>query len=305
MDLSPPSTVTPNSTTDSSEQLKGAFWSSRSSSPSETSKSCISRGSWGTSRSPPASSLTRDTSPARSPPKTDSKLSHASSNDWGTEGSRWWQEGRQRNQSTSPNSISPPSTHETPWSLLPHGSSSYWEGHLQGLTSLPKPPIPWTNGQYMLKYSNIEKTMRNATWSKLKSWSSPCMPTHYKNVLTTASIASKRWGSLTCSTTSKGAPTCPAVPAILCAAADASTSMGTECYSEERVMSPPGHADKLPASGGHCNCAFEWHCLPHDMCFIHDSCLYNGSGSYPPVKPPCDWARYSCNWYVDYAPLSV
>ena len=70
-------------------------------------------------------------------------------------------------------------------------------------------------------------------------------------------------------------------------------------------LSPPGHADELPASGGRCDCAFEWRCLPHDMCFVHDSCLCDGSGSYPPVKPPHDWARYSRDWYVDYAPLTV
>ena len=74
---------------------------------------------------------------------------------------------------------------------------------------------------------------------------------------------------------------------------------------ERAVMSPPGHADKLLALGGRCDCTFEWHCLPHDMCFIHDSCLCDGSSSYPPVKPPRDWAQYSCDWYVDYAPLSV
>ena len=31
----------------------------------------------------------------------------------------------------------------------------------------------------------------------------------------------------------------------------------------------------------------------------------DSSGSYPPVKPPCDWAWYSYDWYVDYAPFSV
>jgi hypothetical protein len=142
-------------------------------------------------------------------------------------------------------------------------------------------------------------------WSRPRSRSSPHMPTYYKNILTTASIALKRQRFLTSSGTLKDAPTCPTVPAILHTAADASASMGMECHSEERVMSPPGHADKLPALGGRCNCAFEWRCLPHDMCFIHDSCLCNGSGSYPPVKPPRDWAWYSCDWYVNYAPLSV
>ena len=165
--------------------------------------------------------------------------------------------------------------------------------------------MPWTNGQYMLKYSNIEKMTRNIVWSKLKLWSSPCMPTHYKNVLTTASITSKRQGFLTCSKTSKGVPMCPTPPKILCTVANTSASMGTECHAEERVMSLPRHADKLPASGGCCNCTFEWHCLPHDMCFIHDSCLCDGSGSYPPVKPPCDWLRYSCKWYVEFAPLRI
>jgi hypothetical protein len=75
--------------------------------------------------------------------------------------------------------------------------------------------------------------------------------------------------------------------------------------ARQHSLSPPGHADKLPALGRRCDCAFEWRCLPHDICFIHDSCLCDGSGSYPPVKPPRDWSWYSCNWYVDYAPLVV
>ena len=63
---------------------------------------------------------------------------------------------------------------------------------------------------------------------------------------------------------------------------------GASALAALAQLSLPGHADKLPASGGRCDCTFEWRCLPHDMCFIHDSCLCDGSGSYPPVKPPRD-----------------
>jgi len=163
----------------------------------------------------------------------------------------------------------------------------------------------WTNGRYMLKCSTIEKMTRNTAWLKLKLRSSLCMPTHYKNVLTTASITSKQWGFPTYSETLKGAPTYPTVPAILHIAANTSTSMGTECHSEERAMSLPGHADKLLALGGCYDCAFEWCCLPHNICFIHDSCLCNGSSSFPPVKPPRDWSWFSCEWYIEFALLCI
>ncbi len=41
-----------------------------------------------------------------------------------------------------------------------------------------------------------------------------------------------------------------------------------------------------PSSYHECGCASEWRCKPHDAYFIHDSCFYPGSGSFPPVKPP-------------------
>ncbi len=42
-----------------------------------------------------------------------------------------------------------------------------------------------------------------------------------------------------------------------------------------------------PCSFYDCGCTSEWQCKPHDACFIHDSCFCPGSGSFPPVKPPC------------------
>src|SRR6266853_720946 len=42
--------------------------------------------------------------------------------------------------------------------------------------------------------------------------------------------------------------------------------------------------------------------VPHDACFIHDSCFCEGSGSFPPVKPQRpSWAKFSYDWYCELA----
>ena len=66
------------------------------------------------------------------------------------------------------------------------------------------------------------------------------------------------------------------------------------------LLSPPQHAEKLLYDGDHCMCGLKWRCIPHDACFIHDSCLCEGSGSFPPVKPTClSWADFSYDWYCE------
>ncbi len=87
-----------------------------------------------------------------------------------------------------------------------------------------------------------------------------------------------------------------------------------EVPPEKRVMLPPQHVAKLlpwyhhwlnelpaklhlkrlqreptltyPISLAPCTCDSEWHCKPHNACFIHDSCFCPGSSSFPSVKLP-------------------
>jgi hypothetical protein len=59
---------------------------------------------------------------------------------------------------------------------------------------------------------------------------------------------------------------------------------------------PPRQAAKL----SHCGCDPSWFCSPHDACFIHESCLYEGSSRWPPVKPVrSSWVSMSREWLAD------
>ncbi len=53
-----------------------------------------------------------------------------------------------------------------------------------------------------------------------------------------------------------------------------------------RCLQRKAPAPVCPLSLSPCTCDSEWHCEPHNLCFIHDSCFCPGSGSFPPVKPP-------------------
>jgi len=69
------------------------------------------------------------------------------------------------------------------------------------------------------------------------------------------------------------------------------------------LLLPPQHAEELLYDPDCCLCGLEWRCIPHDVCFIHDSCLCKGSGSFPPVKPQRpSWADFSYDWYCEFAP---
>jgi len=220
---------------------------------------------------------------------------------------RWrcWQEGKQRNRSTSHSSTSHPITHPPRPNLCPPSSSSFSAGHPRGSTSSPRPHTPWTNGWYMLRYSATKKMIRSAALSRQKSQSSPADLQSYKSDWTTAEPTSKQWKSPACSETSKDAPTSPVASEDPHIEANASISMARECHSEERVMSPPRYVGELPSLGDHCDCVPEWHCDPHDACFIHDSCFCEGSGSWPSVKPICSyWHHYSLDWQTDMEPHS-
>jgi len=67
-------------------------------------------------------------------------------------------------------------------------------------------------------------------------------------------------------------------------------------------LSPPQHMEKLLYDEDRCICDLKWCCVPHDACFIHNSCFCEGSGSFPPVKPPClSWSDFSYEWYCELA----
>jgi hypothetical protein len=59
---------------------------------------------------------------------------------------------------------------------------------------------------------------------------------------------------------------------------------------------PPRQAAKL----SRCGCDPSWFCSPHDACFIHESCLCEGSSRWPPVKPVrSSWVSMSREWLAD------
>jgi hypothetical protein len=63
--------------------------------------------------------------------------------------------------------------------------------------------------------------------------------------------------------------------------------------SSPLYMLPPRQAAKL----SRCGCDPSWFCSPHDACFIHESCLCEGSSKWPPVKPVHSrWVSESREW---------
>ena len=73
------------------------------------------------------------------------------------------------------------------------------------------------------------------------------------------------------------------------------------CLLPQSVLLPR-QAAKLPSSEDHCKCGPEWYCEPYNACFIHNSYFCKGSGSFPPIKPPCSsWSQFSYDWYIELA----
>ena len=65
------------------------------------------------------------------------------------------------------------------------------------------------------------------------------------------------------------------------------------------MLLPPKQVAKLSC----CGCDPSWFCSPHDVCFIHESCLCNGSGKWPPVKPvQSSWVSESREWLAATVP---
>jgi len=66
-----------------------------------------------------------------------------------------------------------------------------------------------------------------------------------------------------------------------------------ESSTETPSVLPPRQAAKL----SRCECDPSWFCSPHDACFIHESCLCEGSSKWPPVKPVRSrWVSESREW---------
>ena len=59
------------------------------------------------------------------------------------------------------------------------------------------------------------------------------------------------------------------------------------------MLLPPRQAAKRPR----CECDPSWFCSLHDACFIHESCLCEGSSKWPLVKPVrSHWVSESREW---------
>jgi hypothetical protein len=294
---SPPFIATLNSTHNTCARARDTSWQNGSTWPNAMNASPPSNVDWGTSRYPQGSSPTMGALTAQSPRKRDSKSSPDMSTGWAMERWRCWQEGKRRNWSTSHSSTSHPITHPPRPNPCPPGSSNSSVDQLQGSTSSRRHRMPWTNGQYMLRYSATEKTIRSAVLSRLRSQSLLLDSPSCKSDWTMAEPALKRQKSPACFETLKDVPTSLVAHEDLHVEAGVSALMARECHSKERVMLPPGHAGELPQLGDRCDCAPKWHCDPHDTCFIHDSCFCAGSGSWPPVKPVRSyWHRFSSDW---------
>jgi hypothetical protein len=70
-------------------------------------------------------------------------------------------------------------------------------------------------------------------------------------------------------------------------------STGTTPLTSSEEVLPPRQAAKL----SRCECDPSWFCSPHDACFIHESCLCEGSSKWPPVKPVRSrWVSESREW---------
>ena len=119
-----------------------------------------------------------------------------------------------------------------------------------------------------------------------KSASSQGIVLSYKRPSTTAEADLKPGGSPSCYATSRVKLASPTVKDTR-VEDDVPTLPSPELLSRGEVMSPPQHVEKLLYNEDCCTCDLKWHCIPHNTCFIYDSCFCEGSSSFPPVKPPC------------------
>ena len=154
----------------------------------------------------------------------------------------------------------------------------------------------------MPKSCATESGRKSGDKSMQKSASSQGIVLSYKRPSTTAEADLKPEGSPSCCITSRAAPTFPVAKDTTHIEDTTPTLTSPELLSRGEVMSPPQHAEKLLYDEDCCTCDLKWHCIPHNTCFIYDSCFCEGSSSFPPVKPPrLSWADFSYNWYCELA----
>ena len=165
-----------------------------------------------------------------------------------------------------------------------------------------KPFTSCLTGSPMLKLYAIESGKKSNNKLKQKSASSLDDPPSLPNPLTTVGADSRPVGSPSWCTTLKVVPASPMAKGKQRDKDVTPTSMSLELHSRGGVMSPPQHMEKLLYDEDRCTCDLEWHCVPHNACFIHDLCFCEGSGSFPPVKPPHpSWSNFSYKWYCELA----
>ena len=145
-----------------------------------------------------------------------------------------------------------------------------------------------------------KKSIASWRWKSASSWGD--QPA-FKNTATTAGPTLTWQGSPSCCATLKDMLSCHETPEVAtCAEAGTYTSMAQGLHSEGEVMLPPKQVDNLLFAEDRCKCDLEWCCVPHNACFIHDSCFCKGSGSFPSVKPPhLSWSQFSHEWLVELA----
>jgi hypothetical protein len=80
--------------------------------------------------------------------------------------------------------------------------------------------------------------------------------------------------------TSHMTDTTPSMPPTAITPSGLVEALGQGAQLEGEVMLLPRQAAKL----SRCGCDPSWFCSPHDVCFIHESCLCEGSSKWPPVK---------------------
>ncbi len=300
MALSPPSTATPPSLPSSYENLSNVSSSNGNSWPDVIKSLPASELGWGASWPWPASYPTRGASTTSSLQRMGPLWSHISFNAKGAGKSRWWQGGHVGSQSTSLTYTSLPITHTsqlTPWG---HGSFSCSAGQPQGSTPLQKPSMSCPTGSPTPRSYATRSGKKNDDKLRQKSVSSLDAPPFSRSLSTTVGANSKPGGSPSWCTALKVTPTSPVAKGKLCAKDAASALTLPELLSRGEVMSPPQHAEKLLYDKDRCTCDLKWHCIPHDACFIHNSCFCKGSGSFHPVKPlHQSWSDFSYEWYCE------
>src|SRR6266851_3200935 len=203
---------------------------------------------WELWTSPPASSPTWATYPTPCPSVREKESFPNSSKGWGQERSRWWQGEREMSWSTWPNSVSSLIMAKPLLTLSRSGSATSSPAWATSSTPLHGPHTSYPTGPPMQKscatVASTKTTMnsrnksaysRHACPSTTKpstpintTWKPATSLTSYRTYEDSQTSLSTEWSN---SDVAQGG---------------AHRALGWESQSDERVMSPPKHADKLP-----------------------------------------------------------